>query len=544
MDLPQSDDGEAPGADVAVAAPPAPELGQEIRSAPGTAELRANMVAHISMRGDVAGRIGEWLGEPGSRLAIEAILLAPAPAEPPHLGPFVECQLIYPKGLTTPWIAAGRPCGSAGFALGCLGMRFRLSTETAPFFACHYDIAFIDGTRQDDVPGRDVALSPSGAAVEAIRLHVAPREPVPLIVLNDIDAEPAPGEWETAVEDPAVRLRLLSPAFPTRMPDIRNAAAIPPGPWRSMAVSFNRRVFGGRNVTFRLIEDAIVAGEGIVFDRDLNPLPGTTRLMGDEMVAQYRQIAAESRTADMRRIAGMSVLCKTRNPGNYGHFLMEMYPKAWLAAQLLTSRHVNYIIHQTDILPVAQDALARIGINPFALSVTDERPVHCDALIVIDGLTSHGVYQSPICVQAMSDLAERIPAAPYPKVFVSRHSRDRMLHNQEAVESVLRDRGFAIVNPALMTLAEQISLFKGASTVVGPLGAALTNTAFCPRGSTIVALTPQSFPDTFFWFLSQHRGHRYREVRGLDVSGTPDEPQSWNAGFTMSDEDMAFLAAL
>jgi hypothetical protein len=531
MDLPPSDDGQAPTADVAVATPPVSEPGRDIGSAPGATEPQANMVAHISMRGDVVGRAGEWLGEPGSRLALEAILLAPAPAGPLHLAPSVECQLIYPKGLTTPWTIAGRPCGSAGFGLACLGIRFRLSAETAPFFVCQYDITFIDGTRQDDVPGRDFALSPSGAAVEAIRLHVAPREPVSLIVLNDLEAEPAPGELETAGEDPAVRLRLLSPAFATRMPEIRNAASIPPGPWRSMAVSFNRRVFGGRNVTFRLIDDAIVVGEGIVFDRDLTLIPGTTRLMGDEMVAQYRQLAMESRGPDIRRIAGMSVLCKTRNPGNYGHFLMEMYPKAWLTARLLSSRHVNYIIHQT-------------GINPFAISVTDERPVQCESLIVIDGLTSHGVFQSPICAQALTDLGERIPATPYPKIFVSRHSRDRMLHNQEAVEGVLRDRGFAIVSPELMTLAEQISLFKGASTVVGPLGAALTNTVFCPRGATIVALTPQSFPDTFFWFLSQHRGHYYHEVRGPDVSGTPDAPQSWNAGFTISDEDLAFLATL
>ena len=544
MDLPQSDDGQAPTADVAVATPPDPVPGQEMAVTPEASEPQANMVAHISMRGDVVGRAGEWLGEPGSRLAMEAVLIAPAPPGPLHLAPSVECQLIYPQGLTTPWTAAGRPCGSAGFGLACLGMRFRLSAETAPFFTCQYDIAFIDGTRQDDVPGRDFALSPSGAAVEAIRLHVAPREPVPLIVLNDLDAEPAPGEWETAGEDPAVRLRLLSPAFATRMPDIRNASSIPPESWRAMSVSFNRRVFGGRNVTFRVIEEAIVVGEGVVFDRDLNPLPGTTRLMGDELVAQCRQLAMESRTGDIRRIAGMSVLCKTRNPGNYGHFLMEMYPKAWLTARLLSSRHVNYIIHQTDILPVAQDALTRIGINPFAISVTDDRPVQCEALIVVDGLTSHGVFQSPICVQALTDLAERIPAAPYPKVFVSRHSRDRMLHNQEAVESVLRERGFAVVNPGLMTLAEQISLFKGASTVVGPLGAALTNTVFCPRGSMIVALTPQSFPDTFFWFLSQHRGHHYKEVRGPDISGTPDVPQSWNAGFTISDEDLAFLATL
>ena len=544
MELPQSDDSASEVAETTDPVSPTPDASTPDASAPDASTQSGNMLAHISMRGNVVGQAGAWLGEPGSGLAIEALLLAPPSAAAPHLSPAPECQLIYPQGLKTPWTPGGQPCGSAGFALACLGIRFRLSAETAAFFDCRYDIAFTDGTRQEDVPGATFALSASGAAVEAIRLHIIQREPAPLVVLNDLADDPAPGELETAGPDPAVRLRLLSPAFATRMPEIRNAALIPASSWQAMAVSFNRRVFGGRNVTFRIFEDAIIAGEGIVFDRDFNLISGTSRLMGSAAAEQYRQTAQETPRSALRRIAGLSVLCKTANPNNYGHFLMEMFPKAWLTARLLSDRPATYIIHETAILKVAQEAFTRIGINPFATSVTDHQPVLCEQLIVIDGLTSHGVYQSPICIQALTDLAEGIPAAPYPRVFVSRHSRDRRLHNQEAVEAVLKEQGFVVVDPAQMTLAEQISLFKGASTVVGALGAALTNIAFCPRGSRVVALTAQSFPDTFFWFLSQHCDHDYREVRCLDASGTPEEPASWNAGFTLSDEDLAFLATL
>jgi capsular polysaccharide biosynthesis protein len=513
-------------------------------SVPHLSKPDANMLAHISMRGDVLGRAGAWLGERGSRLAIEAIMVAPAGAGPPPLWPSVETQLIYPHGLRTPWTPAGEACGSVGFGLGCLGVRFRLSPETSAFFECRYDIAFTDGTLREDVPGAVIARAPSGAAVEAIRLRISQREPVPLVVLNDLPDDPAPGEWETEGADPAVRLRLLSPAFATRMPDILNAASIPKDAWQAMAVSFDRRVFGARTITVRLIEDAIVAGEGVVFDGDLTVVRGTSRLMGDPVVERYRQMARDSRGAQTRRLAGMSVLCKTVNPNNYGHFLIEMYPKAWLAARLLSGRPAGYIIHQTDNLQIAQDALTRIGINPYAISVTNDEPVHCEQLIVIDGLTSHGVYQSPVCAQALTELAEPVPAGHHPKIFVSRHAQGRVLHNQEAAEAVLRKSGFAIVDPGRLSLAEQIALFKGANTVVGPLGAALTNIAFCPRGSTIVALTAQSFPDTFFWFLSQHCGHDYREVRCRDASGRPEEARSWEAGFTLSDEDLAVLAAL
>jgi capsular polysaccharide biosynthesis protein len=541
MELPRADDSRPEAAEPieAAAATPAADV---LLPAPSTPP-EANMLAHISMRGNVAGHAGAWLGEPGSDLAIEALLIAPAAAGPPHLSPAVECQLIYPHGLKTPWTIAGQPCGSAGLGLACLGIRFRLSAETAPFFDCRYDIAFTDGTRREGVPGATITLAPSGAAVAAIRLHVAARPATPLIVLDDLDDQTAPGTHARDT-DPGIALRLLSPAFAARPPDIHNAALIPGRFWHAMAVSFNRRVFGGRTVTFRLIPEAIIAGQGLVFDRDFNIVPGTSRMTPDDEVEQYRVLAKAGRGTGMRRIAGISVVCKSRAPSNFGHFLVDMFPKAWLAARLLHRRHFNYAVQETPLLPVVRDAFTRIGINPFAVSVTDDRPVLCESALVIEGLSDHSVYQSPICVQALHDLADPIPAAPYRKIFVSRHARDRPLLNQEAVETIMRERGFAIVDPGQMTLAEQISLFKGASTVVGPLGASLTNIAFCPRGSRVVALTAQSFPDTFFWFLSQHRGHDYREVRGLDASGTPEEDASWNAGFTLSDADLAYLATL
>ena len=484
-----------------------------------------------------------WLGEPGSGLAIEAIMMAPAGAGPPHLAPAVESQLIYPHGLKTPWTNPGQPCGSMGFGLSCLGMRFRLSTDTAAFFEIHYDIAFTDGTRQEGVPGSTPALASSSAAVEAIRLHVAPRTPTQLIVLNDVDDQPAPAEG-SPVNDPAIQLRLLSPAFPTKAPHILNAALVPPGPWQAMAVSFNCRVFSGRTVTFRVVEEAIVAGEGLVFDRNLDLVPGTNRLTPDAQVEQYRALAQQGRGAGLRRITGMSVVCKSRAPGNFGHFLIDMFPKAWLATRLLNRRNFNYLVHDTDLLALARDAFTRVGVNPFAVVATDDMPVLCDAVVVIDGLSAHGVYQSPMCVQALSDLAASIPAGPDAKIFVGRHVRQRPLLNQDAAESVMRARGFTVVDTAEMPLTEQIALFKGATTVVGPLGAALTNIAFCPPGSKIVALTSQSFPDTFFWFLSQHRGHDYTEIRGLDASGKPEEVGLWNDGFSLSDADLAFLATL
>ncbi len=59
-----------------------------------------------------------------------------------------------------------------------------------------------------------------------------------------------------------------------------------------------------------------------------------------------------------------------------------------------------------------------------------------------------------------------------------------------------------------------------------------------------MALTSQSFPDTFFWFLARHCGLRYEEVRGSDVDGEADRTDPWEAGFSVSDADIAYLETL
>ncbi len=135
----------------------------------------------------------------------------------------------------TPWTPAGQPCGSGGYGLPAIGLRFRLSAESASFFDCRYDVAFTDGSRALDVPSTEMARAPVGAAVAALRLSITQRPGVPLIVLNDIDvSRPMPGGETGRPNDPAVRLRLLSPAFATEPPQIRNGALIPPEAWGPM----------------------------------------------------------------------------------------------------------------------------------------------------------------------------------------------------------------------------------------------------------------------------------------------------------------------
>lgn len=523
---------------------------QAAEAGAGIAPRPPNMLAHISMLGDVTGVDGAWLGEPGSHHAIEALLLAPAGEGAPHLTPAPEYQMLYASGLRTPWTPAGQPCGSRSYGLAAAGIRFRLSAETASFFDCRYDVAFTDGSRVDDVAETEFARAPQGSYVAALRLRITQRPATPLIVLNDLDTtQPLPWTELGAPETPFLRLRLLSPAFATAPPAIRNGALIPAEPWDAMNVSFRRRVFPGRTVTLREIEDATIVSPGFVFDRDLHHVPTADQRPRAEDIAAARAVAEAARLAGdgsptaARHISGLSVFCRTLAPANYGHLLVEALSRAWLAGQVLAWRQPTYILQATPLAALFQEALRAIGAQAVP-AVLNEQPIRCDALVVIDGLTEHGVYQSPLCHQALRTMAAAVPAGPPQKLFVSRRAAKRPLLNEALIETRLRQHGFMVVDPGTMPLQAQIALFKGAYLVVGPLGAALSNIAFCEPGTRVVALTAQTFPDTFFWFLAQHGGLLYEEVRGEDAIEAPIAEMPWDAGFTLAEVDLAYLASL
>jgi capsular polysaccharide biosynthesis protein len=516
-------------------------------TAPAAPHSKGEILGHFAMRGDVRAELGEWLGTPGSGLRLEAIMLPkPASDASPETSPGADCQVIFAPLVITTWTPPGTLCGARGLGLGCVGVRFRLHPASTPFFICRYDIAFTDGSQRLDQPGMAPALAPNGAFVEAIRLRILRRPPgPPLLMLGDSAAESPPQWLEFSPTDATVACRLLSPAFEVRPPEQRHGERIPEKYRGAMEVSWNRGLFPASPVTLRVLRDAIVTHEGIVFDSELRLVPATGRLFSEAEIADAAASASAALAGGgIPRVTGISVLCKSRGAGNYGHFLAEMLPRAAMAREMIRGFKPSYIVHESDLLPVVRDALDAIGVPHDAIRPTTGAPVQCETLLLLDGLTNHGIYQSPLCARILSDLAAKAPRGPYKRIFVRRRATSRPLINEAAVEAVLKARGFIAVDPARMTLGEQVTLFKGARLVVGALGAAMTNLAFCDEGARVVALTAASFPDTFFWFLCRHRRHHYLEIRGVDRAEGAGLTEPWSAGFTVSEDDIAFLATL
>ena len=78
----------------------------------------------------------------------------------------------------------------------------------------------------------------------------------------------------------------------------------------------------------------------------------------------------------------------------------------------------------------------------------------------------------------------------------------RKMRNEPALIQGLRTRGFEIIEAGRMTLEEQITTFKGASVIVGPHGAGLTNVVFCLPGTILYEIVPAAYHNGCFCNLA------------------------------------------
>jgi hypothetical protein len=132
-----------------------------------------DIIAHVQRTGDVGRAFGEWVGTPGSQMAIEGFsMTAPKDLEPGAL----SYQAVLGRGWLSPWAESGQFCGSRGMALPILGLKVRLSDAAAKIYELRYAASFIDGTTLDDLHSEDSCETPSLAPLEAIRVELVRKE--------------------------------------------------------------------------------------------------------------------------------------------------------------------------------------------------------------------------------------------------------------------------------------------------------------------------------------------------------------------------------
>ena len=348
---------------------------------------------------------------------------------------------------------------------------------------------------------------------------------------------------EAATDD--VALRVPSRAFTTLPPVVCNRALVPAAALDAMSFAWNSRAYAARNVMLRRVRDAYVLGEGLVFDRTLAVVPASiTQHSPAEVDVAVARLRAAMAMGGIPTLPGTTLLCTKRGAANYGHWIYEMLPVAWLGrAQLRAGEWRALVPGAAEPLgAVIRDALGLLGVPPGQVATAASTPQHVEEILVVEGLTAHGQYISPLVADCLADLADGIAPGDAGRLWVSRAGEGRSFWNEAELCAVLAGSGWTVCRPGEMPLREQIRLFKGARHVAGVAGAGLANLAFAAPGARVTSFTPVGMPETFFWLLSELCGHDYQEIRSPQA-GKQAGTAAWDRSLVLGLPDvLTYLA--
>ncbi len=328
--------------------------------------------------------------------------------------------------------------------------------------------------------------------------------------------------------DGTVLISGRSPGFETAAPELQGGELIP-GPVRQACSAWEQRRFAPRDIVVRVVHDAFVAAEGLVFDHGGRLLSRSIRQHEPGMIdVAARAVRDALAGGPVRRHDLPLVLGKKRGASNYGHWMIEMLPALHLALAHLDDERIGVLVHDVDdalLGQMMQQTLRRLGIGDRRVRVSGVEPVRVRELIMVEGLTDHGIYMSPLVRDCHERLAHGVAGRGIERVFLLRGAgTNRRFRDETHMVRLAAERGFTVVSPAGLGLDGQIALMRDARLVAGVMGAAMTNLIYAREGARATLFAPAAMPDTFFWFIANLCGLHYREVRCAQ-SGVGDQ---WN----------------
>jgi capsular polysaccharide biosynthesis protein len=343
-------------------------------------------------------------------------------------------------------------------------------------------------------------------------------------------------------------LLLDSPDQCTSPPDLHHAGLIPPAMRQSLQGLRQQARIPIPQIRFYRMRQVYVIEQGLIYDRKFRLVQASRTQHNEAELARGQwAIRRAAASGDFAVCTTPALLTTKRGSDNYGHWMIEMLPKAFLAAKHLRQPGLRYVV------PEIKGALGRVILQSLMMSgigmaellpLASTRPAYFEELIVVEGLTRHGHFISPRVMDCLDHIAAQVPAADPAPLYVSRRgSTTRHFTNEAEVIARMEQAGCRILDPLHASFSDQIAAFKGATAVAGIMGAGLTNLMFAPPGIPVVNFAPAGMPDVFYWMLANLRHQRYHEIRCAQ-SGTRRGPADWDTDIVLPRDDLTLATGL
>ena len=274
---------------------------------------------------------------------------------------------------------------------------------------------------------------------------------------------------------------------------------------------------GGNAVSIYRVQDAVIAGHGMVLGRAGQVYRPS---IGNASLADLERASDAAQVVDIPMLPGTGILCKQSGVADYGRWLLEILPICWLTRRhpLLTSQK---LIDATFIVADASEPLRHMMIeslgllgNPLAIAgFVPDMVLRVADLVVVDGLADAGGAVSPLSISACLDLTGKLPVGPPQFLFVSRSGTDLAnVTDSDAADAAARALGWTVIYPGRRDARTELALFKGAIAIAGVVGGGMANMVVARPGTRVVGLLPTETAGSLYRSIAQHCGLRYEEV--------------------------------
>ena len=136
-------------------------------------EIPTEIVLHVERLGDRRFTHQGWVGNLGRKLRIEAFSIRPIEA---LVANDIEVKGLGPHGRETPWVGAGRLCGTRGQRLPLTGFAVRLAPQVSHRFDVLYEGAFFESGIAGPFRNGELCIPPlADDPLEAINVRVTRR---------------------------------------------------------------------------------------------------------------------------------------------------------------------------------------------------------------------------------------------------------------------------------------------------------------------------------------------------------------------------------
>ncbi len=287
-------------------------------------------------------------------------------------------------------------------------------------------------------------------------------------------------------------------------------------PWFLSTETYSPRAFLEARVASTLITrhaKAIgpVAG-GFLDEFNISGGPGIPRQLLAMDMREEPDGGFSASLGDVERVAGLSVPLGHWGLATFGHFMLDALLQLYLNREILTEGSAR-VVHWPLEEPWMEDVLVACG-APSARRRILRKPVAVlQSAALSSALAAHGVYFPGSYSRPFFEWL-RLSLVQSPKserwIYVRRPKGvRRQILNQTELENLLIDRGFYVLDPAQISVADQAGLFSGAETIVSAWGSGLTLAPLLKGQKNVVELLPASVTDPWFFRQAAVHGLRY-----------------------------------